>query len=246
MAIVLYFFVLLIAAGSVLFGLDLMTSPLTSTPNVPIGRSVQRIAAAPPARQDNRSPAREEASREHAPSNDRALTPVYPASPGPSAPVVTTGVAPRDETVRAVGTAAVSPAPAQNSCDVQACGNAYHSFTAADCTYQPINGPRKLCTKSSSNKMVALRPAPKPQPLRRKSGGNEPAEAARKQQRSASAKPLQLHPASRAIRSNEPDNLERIVRKLTRGRDLGDIAIVDSEGRVTVVHTGGARAQAYR
>ena len=32
-------------------------------------------------------------------------------------------------------------------CNVDACGAAYHSFTASDCTYQPTSGPRRLCAK---------------------------------------------------------------------------------------------------
>jgi len=32
-------------------------------------------------------------------------------------------------------------------CHVQACQQAYFTFTAADCTYKPSNGPRRVCTK---------------------------------------------------------------------------------------------------
>jgi len=35
--------------------------------------------------------------------------------------------------------------PTANRCDLQACGAAYHSFRAADCTYQPFEGPRRAC-----------------------------------------------------------------------------------------------------
>lgn len=38
----------------------------------------------------------------------------------------------------------VTEAPA---CDVQACMAAYRSFRAADCTFQPYDGPRRLCTR---------------------------------------------------------------------------------------------------
>lgn len=38
-------------------------------------------------------------------------------------------------------------AQAQATCNVAACTRAYISFTPADCTYQPIDGPRRLCTK---------------------------------------------------------------------------------------------------
>lgn len=37
--------------------------------------------------------------------------------------------------------------PAAELCDVNACAMAYRSFRATDCTYQPSNGPRRLCTK---------------------------------------------------------------------------------------------------
>jgi BA14K-like protein len=41
------------------------------------------------------------------------------------------------------------PAPsAASSCNYQACSAAYYSFRASDCTYQPYDGPRRLCTKS--------------------------------------------------------------------------------------------------
>ena len=36
---------------------------------------------------------------------------------------------------------------AQVSCNVQACERAYRSFRASDCTFQPYDGPRKLCEK---------------------------------------------------------------------------------------------------
>ena len=47
MSFLIYFFVLLVSAASVLFGLDLMNSPLPNTPNVPIGRSVQVVSPPP-------------------------------------------------------------------------------------------------------------------------------------------------------------------------------------------------------
>jgi hypothetical protein len=37
-------------------------------------------------------------------------------------------------------------APAHaNSCDVKACAAAYKSFRESDCTYQPYDGPRRMC-----------------------------------------------------------------------------------------------------
>jgi len=42
--------------------------------------------------------------------------------------------------------AAATPQSPPN-CHVDACKQAYFTFNASDCTYQPSNGPRKLCTK---------------------------------------------------------------------------------------------------
>jgi BA14K-like protein len=42
--------------------------------------------------------------------------------------------------------AASAPPP---KCDVAACETAYFTFTLSDCTYQPSNGPRRLCTKGT-------------------------------------------------------------------------------------------------
>jgi len=36
---------------------------------------------------------------------------------------------------------------AQVSCNIQACERAYRSFRASDCTFQPYDGPRRLCEK---------------------------------------------------------------------------------------------------
>ena len=47
--------------------------------------------------------------------------------------------------------AAVPARPAapqvSNLCDQNACTEAYRSFRASDCTYQPNEGPRRLCTR---------------------------------------------------------------------------------------------------
>jgi len=40
-------------------------------------------------------------------------------------------------------------APSQPKCDVNTCNSAYVSFRESDCTYQPRNGPRRLCTKQN-------------------------------------------------------------------------------------------------
>lgn len=40
---------------------------------------------------------------------------------------------------------------ASSMCDIAACQRAYRSFRAADCTYKPYQGPRRLCTRGNSS-----------------------------------------------------------------------------------------------
>jgi penicillin-binding protein 1A len=57
---------------------------------------------------------------------------------------------------------AVGQAPTAQAaphCDYRACGSAYHSFRASDCTYQPNSGePRRLCDKNTSSPTAAATP----------------------------------------------------------------------------------------
>jgi hypothetical protein len=70
MSFLIYFFVLLVSAASVMFGLDLMNAPLPRTPNVPIGRPAQ-VAVEPPAQDLQRLAA-----------DEHVLTSVYPTMSG--------------------------------------------------------------------------------------------------------------------------------------------------------------------
>jgi hypothetical protein len=137
MSFLVYFFVLLVAASSVLFGLDWMQAPLQAPPYAE--RTTHAVAppAAPP-------PARKVAQTEPA-------GPVAVSAPDAAAPVaeVPAGAAARDgvsatDATGALGAQANEP---KASCDIAACERAYHSFTRSDCTYQPFSGPRRLCTR---------------------------------------------------------------------------------------------------
>lgn len=69
-------------------------------------------------------------------------------------------VAKADEQPKPATAAAPPVLQAQNHCDVAACGRAYSSFRAADCTYQPYEGPRRACTApppSRSTERYAVR-----------------------------------------------------------------------------------------
>jgi hypothetical protein len=79
-----------------------------------------------------------------APVVPQAVPQAAAPAPLPLPPPITAcvGTAPivMPEFPRAAGTAAPK-------CNIEACRAAYRSFTDADCTYQPLEGPRRLCTK---------------------------------------------------------------------------------------------------
>ncbi|MBX3576160.1 MAG: BA14K family protein [Rhizobiaceae bacterium] len=82
-----------------------------------------------------------------------------PAARAVSATVYSPGISDDmsdDEVAASVGidtteTSSVRPDEATEAqsalCDVDACAAAYRSFTAEDCTFQPFDGPRRLCRR---------------------------------------------------------------------------------------------------
>lgn len=251
MSFIIYFAVLLIAAASALFGLDLMTSPLPTMPNVPLGRTAHLVAPTKP-----ETPTAKRADA-------RALTPIYPAAPGGAAKQAsTTGEAasatpPKTATdqVAAAQTAAAphqnepavtkqtdvsqpaakaAPAAtqqAQNKCDVQTCAAAYHSFRASDCTYQPYQGPRQLCAKAAVASVAASS-----QPRQPSAAAPAPRSAVA-QQAAQPPDDVDTPPAEDA----SPQVVD-IVRRLSGGER--DVAVQDADGRIVIVHAANARAQA--
>lgn len=157
MTFIVYFFVALIAAASVLFGLDFVSAPMS-----PMPASKYELRAAvpppPPATVVKVEP-RIEPKIEAKPALQPVAAPVVAAKPpavGAAKPAAVPGVgAPSaiDQQPAAIvaaepGTVAATQPPAP-SCNLEACASAYRSFTAADCTYQPIDGPRRLCIKGA-------------------------------------------------------------------------------------------------
>ena len=202
--------ILIVGAGTLLLGVDLMTLPqkpaaqLTGAPPKPLVSAPNKLA-------QHEADLRAENTEG---DSGRPLTPLYPASPGsakdvrvvyppnnqptdqPSdqtaAATETTGAAPAGEQKAAVAATADSnaptpqpqqthteaPQPAQkpqpvkveepfaqkpaqgavehvsDHCDVQACASAYASFRASDCTYQPFEGARRVCTAPPSQRSV--------------------------------------------------------------------------------------------
>jgi len=100
MSFLVYLAVVLFAAASALFGLDLMTSPLPPSP------STQAASTSAPNKLEKREAERKTAADKQASNSDRALSPVYPANPGGAKPDVrmvypptnaTAGAAPSEE-----------------------------------------------------------------------------------------------------------------------------------------------------
>jgi hypothetical protein len=137
-----YILAILIAMGGVLLELEWLVS--TPPQNHPTRTAAH--SAPPPAPLPPKSTAR--------------LTPVYPAAPGgetaqASAEPETTGTtsaahaATAPASAAAPDTAQAQATPvASDKCDIRACSDAYQSFRASDCTYQPFDGPRRLCNKA--------------------------------------------------------------------------------------------------
>lgn len=124
MARIVAFAVLVVALASVAFGLDWVTAPMSPMPDMKF--AVNQVPAAPvPLSQPDRPKAE--------------VSVGYPGSLPPPAAAPA-----RRQTVGAATAASEVP---QLACNIGACANAYLSFQASDCTYQPLNGPRRRCSK---------------------------------------------------------------------------------------------------
>lgn len=145
MSFVVYLFVLLIGASSVLFGLDWTAAPMSP---MPASHYELHAARTPP-------PAIVAAAKPE---------PVTPSGVAPVAapkPAVRQAAVPPPAEVPVLPVAA--PEPPSPKCDIAACEAAYRSFTPTDCTYQPNDGPRRLCTKGTPP-AVAVQTAPQVAP----------------------------------------------------------------------------------
>jgi hypothetical protein len=111
MSFLIYFFVLLICATSMVFGLDLLNSALHPPPNVPIGRSVHHIAAdvathgaktkseiQPDAGKRTVAEGARKSATGQSQADSRELRPVYTDSSKPPAELTTIGNATADQT----------------------------------------------------------------------------------------------------------------------------------------------------
>ena len=143
MQYLVYVIVLLISAGSVLFGVEWMQAPMAPMPTSsyelraakPPTPPVVQQAAVKPAETTPAAPKPAETASKADPVPPAPVSAVTPPEPAPL-------VAPEPQSVMA-------ETPPLPLCDIQACDRAYRSFTASDCTYQPSDGPRRLCTRGT-------------------------------------------------------------------------------------------------
>ncbi len=172
-----YVAIVLVSLGGILFELDWLTKPKLETKaatQVAVASSATPVRAVPKVDGPNEGPspvvikkpeAEQVTEPPPAPADQTAGTapPVTPA-PFPAAVAAKADIAPQAPPQAAMETNGAAPQPqaqpvaqpapvpvaakqAPNICDVQGCAGAYQSFRASDCTYQPMEGPRKVCEK---------------------------------------------------------------------------------------------------
>ena len=145
MRVTFYSAVVLVAAGSVVMGLDWMSAPM---PPMPAPKNVVFAPPPPPPPPPPRATATSSPTPNASQSLDQspsvnAAPAASAAAPVPVAPPVAPPLA----------------AAAKIRCDADACAAAYRSFRESDCTYNPSYGPRRLCTKGDPAKFITVAPA---------------------------------------------------------------------------------------
>jgi hypothetical protein len=124
MSFFVYFAMLLAALVSVVMGLEVVSTPPVKIAKPALVEPIRHAAPVPAATPSPPALAQQ------------------PAQPLQDAPRQTVSQSSEPDAI-----AAPEPAQAAPACNVQACEAAYRSFTASDCTYQPLDGPRRLCTR---------------------------------------------------------------------------------------------------
>ena len=157
-SLLFYVSVLAVAASTVVFGLDWLRAPMLPMPETEASVQAAKLAAnLPPPRKvvvakaKPRSVYPARTAPKPAPQQGQATAARGPApQSGQNAPTAPTNTAPE-------ATAQQAPAaPAQQPpCDIAACSAAHRSFRASDCTWQPYDGPRRLCTKGQPQQQEA-------------------------------------------------------------------------------------------
>jgi hypothetical protein len=158
MSFLVYFFVLLVAAGSVVFGLDWTQAPLNPPPYAAPSAQTATVNPAPVPHATTVAKTVVNTPRSSAPP---AVAQVTPAA-APAHDVAVHDVAGQAQ-ARATEASAdrTASVPVAAHCNVDACSAAYHSFRASDCSYQPFGSERRLCTKSTGAGRIAAATHPR-------------------------------------------------------------------------------------
>ena len=155
MQFLVYAAVVLASIFGVMLEMDVLVEPahkLEQTASLPMSPPVARVPLGRTAVTPDTN-----AQAAMPPPGIRETTAAAPADETPAAPEanankVTAPVAPVQTTAGAPATApeATADAAPASACDLRACAQAYHSFRAQDCSYQPYQGPREPCTKGAA------------------------------------------------------------------------------------------------
>ena len=147
MRLIVYGAVAAIALGSVLLGLDWLSAPMPPMVNTEAGL---RVVAPPRAAVPAAAPVATVSTPAPAVAAPKATIAAPIVSPNLAAPRSVELPASPDSTAQAVPAEPIAAPQPTVRCNVNACATAYpHSFRATDCTYQPSNGPRRLCAKET-------------------------------------------------------------------------------------------------
>jgi hypothetical protein len=175
MQFLLYLTVLMVSISTVLLEVHWLTTPsphpkpAVQTPvPVPVPKAEGPSVALSPIYPTKPEPVQATANPQQPPATQapaqQSQTPANSVPVTPKPPAETTGMATRaEDTAQSPGAPATTAATriedrqastvppkattARNRCDAQACASAYKSFRASDCSYQPYEGERRLCTK---------------------------------------------------------------------------------------------------
>jgi len=152
-----YLAVLMVALGSVLFGLDWQSAPMSPMPETRLALQAASAYAPPPMSRtvpdgpnvglSTASPANSgaAANARGATTSKKVSVQTNAKQPDSSNAANTSPSAAADNAKASL--AQVAAEGTQLKCNARACASAYQSFQASDCTYQPNNGPRRLCKK---------------------------------------------------------------------------------------------------
>jgi hypothetical protein len=145
--------ILAVALCNVVFGMDWVVERPVPQPVAAIaGVSEPQAVARPPIRAARPAPP---AAAAGPPIGGNAAAAPDKGAPRPDAAVQMTE--PATQVLATPAPTAPPPAEAAKpKCDVVACAQAYRSFQESDCTWQPFEGPRRLCTKGTE---AAAKPA---------------------------------------------------------------------------------------